>query len=116
MIKVIFKNLKKSELAKDAAVERILSIVDKFPDLKQSRITVTLEMQNSPFQAGPDLFTVKMHISGGRYSDIRMEKSAPNLYAALASLTEHMLEKLNRFGDRARVKVRKRARLIATPA
>jgi ribosome-associated translation inhibitor RaiA len=110
MIAVIFKNLDKSELAREAATERMASVIEKFPDLKASRIRVTLEMENSPIHAGPDLFNVKVHVASGRYRDVRLEKSAPNLYVALADVVEHMLEKLNRFGDRTRVKERAKAR------
>ena len=110
MIKVVFKNLEKSELARETATERMEAVVDKFPDLAKGRMSVTLEMQNSPLQPGPDLFTVKVQITGGRYDGIRLTKSAPNLYAALADVIDHMLEKLNRFGDRSRVKERKKAR------
>jgi ribosome-associated translation inhibitor RaiA len=113
MIKVIFKNLEKSEFALETAEERVGAVVDKFPDLRKSRISVTMEMENSPLQAGRDLFTVKIHISGGRYQGIRIQKSAPNLYAALADLVDHLLEKLNRFGDRSRVRNRNTARRIA---
>ena len=67
-------------------------------------------MENSPLQAGPDLFKVKLHVSRGRYDGITVEKSDSNLYVALAEVVDHMLEVLNRFGDRARVKERKRAR------
>lgn len=113
MIQVIFKNLDKSELARESAVERIETVVQRFPDLSMSKISVTLSMENSPLQAGPDLFTVKIHCRGGRYRGITLEKSAPNLYAALAEVVDYMLERLNRFGDRARVKDRSKARQLA---
>lgn len=110
MIKVVFKNLERSELAREAATERFETVVDKFPDLCESKMRVTLEMENSPEQAGPDLFTVRIHVSGGRYRDVRLEKSATSLYVALADIVDHMLEKLNRVGDRSRVKERAKAR------
>lgn len=112
-IRIIFKNLEKSEIAREAALERIEPLVEKFPDLEAGKIQVTLEMHNSPHQAGPDLFSVRIHVHSGRYKGIHLEKSAPNLYVALADLVDHMLEKLNRFGDRARVKERNAARKIA---
>ena len=87
--------------------------IDKFPDLGESKIAVTLEMENSPAQAGPDLFKIKLHILRSRYHDIIMEKSDPNFYVALAKVSDQMLERLNRFGDRGRVKERKNARQIA---
>lgn len=110
MIQVKFKNLEKSEMAREAVQERIEVLIEKFPDLSGSKIQVTLEMENSPSQAGPDLFKVKLHVSRARYDGITVEKSDSNLYVALAEVVDHMLEVLNRFGDRARVKERKRAR------
>ncbi|MBU6376059.1 MAG: HPF/RaiA family ribosome-associated protein [Bdellovibrionales bacterium] len=113
MIRIHFKNLDKSEMARDAVTERIQPIVEKFPDLYGSRIQIILEMQNSPHQAGPDLFTVRLHVHGGRYDSVHLEKSASNLYLALADLVDYLLEKLNRFGDRMRVKQRTVARRVA---
>lgn len=113
MIYIKFKNLEKSEMAREATRERIEVLVEKFPDLNGSKIQVTLEMENSPTQAGPDLFKVKLYIGGGRYDGISCEKSDSNLYRALAEMMDHMLEALNRFGDKARVKERKKAREIA---
>ena len=110
MIQVKFKNLDKSEMAREAAQERIEALIEKFDDLGESKIQVTLEMENSPAQAGPDFFKVKLYVSRGRYDGITVEKSDSNLYVALAEVVDHMLEVLNRFGDRARVKERKRAR------
>lgn len=110
MIQVKFKNLDKSEMAKEAVEERVHALMQKFSDLKGSKIQVTLEMQNSPVQAGPDLFKVKFHISRGRYDGVTVEKSDANLYIALADVADHMLEALNRAGDRARVKERRKAR------
>lgn len=110
MIQVKFKNLEKSEMAREAAQERIEILVEKFPDLSKCKIQITLEMQNSPLQAGPDLFKVKLHITRGRYDGITVEKSDASLYVALAEVIEHMLEKLNRFGDRKRVQERTKAR------
>lgn len=114
MIQIKFKNLDKSEMAKEAVQERIEVLVDKFPGLYGSKIQVTLEMENSPTQAGPDLFKVKLHVSRGRYDGITCEKADSSLYVALAELVDHMLESLNRFGDRVRVKERRNARRIAT--
>ncbi len=113
MLHVKFKNLDKSEMIDSATRQRLESLVDKFPDLSASKILVTLEMENSPFQAGPDFFKVKLHIARGRYDGIIIEKSDASIYVALAEVVDHMLEKLNRFGDRQRVQQRSKARRIA---
>lgn len=110
MIQIKFKSLDKSEMAREAVHDRIEILIEKFPDLKRSKIQITLEMENSPLKAGPDLFKVKLHVARGRYDGITVEKSDSSLYVAIADLTDHMLEVLNRFGDRARVKERKQAR------
>lgn len=113
MIHIKFKNLEKSEMAREVVEERIKTLIEKFPDLSASKIQITLEMENSPFQAGPDLFRVKLHVASGRYDGVTIEKANTNLYVALAEVVDHILEKLNRFGDRLRVKERTKARKIA---
>lgn len=113
-IQIKFKNLDRSELAKDIVLERVLSLAEKFEDLKLAKIVVTLEMENSPFQAGPDVFKVKFHVQNGRYKGVTVTKAHSNLYAALADVVEHMLEKLNRCGDKRRVKDRAKARKLST--
>tara|TARA_B110001454_G_scaffold158569_1_gene147891 strand:- start:29902 stop:30288 length:387 start_codon:yes stop_codon:yes gene_type:complete len=112
MILVKFKNLEKSEMARNAVHDRIEDLVEKFSDLKESKIHVTLDMQNSPVQVGPDLFKVKLHVYQGRFDGVTVEKSNSNLYVALADVVDHMLEVLNRYGDRQRTKERKKARAL----
>lgn len=114
MIKIIFKNLEESELARDIVFERMQSIIDKFPDLSTHKISITLCMENSPQKPGPDLFEVKLLIHGVKYKNITLEKSATSLYVALAEIVEHALERLNRYGDKQRVKSRTQARKITT--
>mgnify|MGYP000900571970 CR=1 FL=1 len=112
MILVKFKNLDKSELAVEVVTERIETLVAKFPDLATCKIQVTLAMENSPIQAGPDLFKGKVYVASGRYENTTVEKADSNLYVALAEVVEAMLEKLNRYGDRKRVQERTQARKV----
>jgi hypothetical protein len=115
MIRVIFKNLEKSELARDLVLERVASVVERFPVLESHKISVTLSMENSPVQAGPDEFTVKLFIQGSTYRSVTLEKSATSLYVALADVVEHSLELLNRHSDRERVVQRVKARKFRVP-
>ena len=110
MIQIKFKNLEKSEFVHEVVDQRLQGLIEKFDDLLDCRMVVTLEMDNSPAQAGPDLFNVKLHILNGRYGGVIVSKSDSNLYRAIADLVDHMLEKLNRAGDKARVKERTYAR------
>ncbi len=110
MIQVVFKNLKESEFVKEAAIEKMKSMIERFPDLSDHKITSTLSMENSPLKPGPDLFTVKIVISGWRYKDLVLKKSGPNIYAAMAEVFDYALERLNRYGDKNRVKELKKQR------
>ena len=113
MIQIKFKNLDKSDLIQSTVIERMNDLIQKFPDLEKSKIEVTLEMENSPSQAGRDFFAVKVQFIRGRYDRVRVEKSSPNIYVALAEVVDHLLERLNRFGDKTRVKERRSAREFA---
>ncbi len=113
MLQIVFKNMDRSELATEAVSDRLMAVVDKFPDLQNCLISITLDMQNSPIQAGPDLFSVAVHVKSGRYRGVRLTKSASNLYIALAYTADHLLEKFNRFGDRTRVRLRNQARGVS---
>jgi len=114
MISVKFKNMEKSELATNLVKERITDAVTKFPKGRPRAVVVTLGMENSPTKAGPDLFKVRTEIVGGRYHGLILEKEAPDMYKALAEVTDGLLERLNRFSDRLRTKARKQRREFAS--
>ena len=110
MIQVIFHNLEKSELARTAVLERIQDTVDRFPELSEHKLVITLSMDNSPSQPGPDLFGVRLQITGRKFNNIIVEKRSANLYLAISDLCESLLERLNRRTDKIRVKSRTQAR------
>jgi hypothetical protein len=110
MLEIAFKNLDPSQLVRDAVADRILPQTDKFPHLKAARIRITVEMENSPQQAGPDNFSVKLQILSGVYRGIVLSKKRENFYLALADITDLLLETLNHRGDRTRVRKLKAAR------
>lgn len=111
-MRIVFRNLEKSEFAKEAVEERLGDMVEKFPKLKDHRITVTLFMENSPTQPGPDSFGVKLHIHGTTFKTISLCKTSPSLYLALADVREHLQEVLNRFGDKVRISERNKERKL----
>lgn len=114
MMKIVFKRLEPSELAKEIVEERLALVISKFPDLEHHQVTVTLKMDNSPSQPGPDVFGVHVRISGKRYRTLQMGKEGSSLYLALAEVCDCLLEALNRYGDRKRVKLRSAARSSAS--
>jgi ribosome-associated translation inhibitor RaiA len=84
MLKVVFKNLDSSELIRDFVRERVQSVIRKYPHLINHQIVLTLEMENSPTQAGPDLFSISVMIKGKFLKNFKLKKSADNLYHAIA--------------------------------
>ena len=103
MDRIIFKNVERSDLIAEVATERMASVLERFPDLDPFDFRLTISMDNSPQQAGPDVFSARFHATAGRYKGVILEASENNLYAALAVLTDGLQERLNRSGDRARV-------------
>ena len=107
MIYVHFKNLEKSEFAKEAVFERTGPLLEKFPGLKKDKLNFYLSMENSPVNTRADLFTARIQIKTGQYKGIILEKSSANLYSALADLMESAHERLKRHDERKRVNQRK---------
>lgn len=114
MIQVKFKNLEKSDLVRKIAVDRISEAVERFPKGKPRSVVVTLEMENSPQKAGPDLFSGRTEVLGGRYHGLILEKSSDDLYVALADVSDRLLERFNRYSDRLRIKALKQKRQFAS--
>ncbi len=119
MTQIVFRNLEPSDLTRAFVEERLSQLTDKFPDLRRSHMRVNISMDNSPLHAGPDLFTMKLLVSKGRYRGLHLEKSALHFYLALAEMVDALLERLNRWGDRERVRSRHQERrflrLTSTP-
>lgn len=110
MIKTTFKNLEKSDLAREVVEERIGDLVEKFPELSSHSILITLSMDNSSAKSGPDEFGVKLHIKGKKFDDLIMEKKSGTLYRAVADVVDAMLERLNRRTDKMRITERSKSR------
>ena len=103
MLNIVFKGLESSDFVANAMEEIFSETVAKFPKMVGRNFNFTLSMKNSPNQAGPDVFGVKIRISGGGLSDIVIEKKADHLYAAAREVCGALLERLNRAGDKRRV-------------
>lgn len=110
MIQVIFRSLKNSEFVKKEVLERFDHFVDRFPDLKNHLIKVTLAMENSPRHPGPDLFKVKVNINGSRYQEVILEKSSQNIYAAISEVSHRLLERFKRNVSKERMRTIKQKR------
>ncbi len=102
MIQVVFKNLARSDIVKNVVEDRVRHLEEKFPELHSEKLLVTLSMENSPYQRGPDHYTVRLITRAKKFKDTVLERSAPNLYIALADVIDRALEVLHRKAEKRR--------------
>ena len=112
MLSIVYKDLESSEHVTNVIKKVFSDTVAKFPKLDGRKFNFTLSMENAPDQLGPDVFGVKIRISGGGLSDIVVEKKSDKLYAAARGVCDVLLERLNRSGDKRRVVKRQQARSL----
>jgi len=110
MVRVVFKNLEKSEFIRGIVTEKISHALEKFPELENATATVTVGMENSPVQAGPDLFQVKIILLSRGLKPIVLEKQAPSPYQASAILSDRLFEVLHRAVEKRRERSRSERR------
>lgn len=102
MVKVMFKNLAKSEFIENIITERIGHILSKFPGAEKATATAIVSMENSQWQAGPDLFQVKLILFLKGMKPFVLQKQNSNVYQAVAILADRLFESLHRFFERRR--------------
>ncbi len=96
MTKVIFRNLKKSDLIRTAVESQITSIQERYAEELKGDPTVIVSMENSPRQAGVDSFSVKILGLGRRLGFVTFHKSSTDFYEALKTTIQgftHVLDK-----------------------
>ena len=102
MVKVIFKNLEKSDMVSEIVQEKVSHVLAKFPELEGATATVSVEMENSPIHAGKDDFRVKLVVTNRRFKPLVLQKEGPNLYQAAAILSDRLFEVLHRSLEKKR--------------
>jgi ribosome-associated translation inhibitor RaiA len=100
MFKIVFKNMKSSTLISANLHNRLGPVLEKYPYLKRHRVTVTIEMENSPLHAGPDFYSISVMLTGKTFKDLRMKKSSDNIYLVVSDLTEGLTGYLSRTHER----------------
>jgi hypothetical protein len=99
-MKIVFKNLERSDFAFDAVKKRLNVIISKFPGLSKNDLMLTLSKDTSPSQSGAGVFRVKLQVLSGKYKGVVLEKGSSNLYRALAKTVERTHERIKRFNDK----------------
>lgn len=102
MVKVIFKNLKKSEFVLDSVKEKIGRVLEKFPEMENASATISIEMENSPQHAGKDDFRVKLIMLSRGHKPIVIQKDSANVYQAASLLADRLFDLLHRSVEKKR--------------
>lgn len=110
MVKVIFKNLEKSEMVSEIVQQKITHVLAKFPELTEAQATVSVEMENSPTHVGKDDFRIKLVVTNRRFKPLVIQKEGANLYQAAAVLADRLFEVLHRSLEKRRDQRRHGAR------
>ena len=96
MTKVIFRNLKRSDLIRSAVESQFAQIQERYAEELKGDPTVIVSMENSPRQAGVDSFSVKILGLGRRLGFVTFHKSSTDFYEALKTTIQgftHILDK-----------------------
>lgn len=109
MVRVMFKNLKKSDFIEEFLSEKVQHILSKFPEAtKGGSATAVVAMENSQLHRGADLFQVKLILLLKGMKPIILQKENGNIYQAVAVLCDRLLESLHRHFERRRDQYRHR--------
>lgn len=103
-LKIRFVRLEKSQLVKEAIEDRLLPTIQKFDFINEEDIFFEVEMENSPHQAGRDLFRVKIVFRSGEMQGFVLEKTDDNFYRALSSLSTSLPVNINRYRQKQMTK------------
>ena len=109
-MKIRFIRLTKSELITEAIEDRILPAISKFSDIRHKDIVTEIAMENSPHQAGRNLFRVKIKIVRGKMRGFTLEKSDISFYRALANITTSLPSTIKKFRSKKQGKALKQLR------
>ena len=115
-MKIRFVRLEKSELIKEAIEDRVIPVLKKFKIYHGNNVHFQIEMENSPHQAGRDLFRVKVSVNSGEMRGFILEKSDINFYRALSSLSASLPANIKRFREKKMQKALNEKRRIKNAA
>jgi hypothetical protein len=109
-IQVVFQNLKKSEFVKSLVLDRVQSVLEKFPQNRRGKAVVYVSMENSPRQSGPDVFGVKVFLKNSVARSFILSKKAASLFQATAEVADGLLENMHRQHDKMQRRERDKQR------
>ncbi len=111
-MKIIFKNLQKSEYIAGYIQEKIAILLEQFPKMKSHHVRFLFSKNQSKNRKAQAAFATEVIITGKYYKNIFLKKQSINLYMSLSEVLNLISHKLNNVGDKQRIKKIKSARKI----
>ena len=106
MVKVIFKNLERSDLIREIASEKVEKALEKYAVVDPLASTVVLSREHSREHTGVDEFSVKLMVGARGHKPVIVEKRSTTITQALASVLDRAMDLLHQSFARERLGVR----------
>jgi ribosome-associated translation inhibitor RaiA len=106
MVKIVFKNLEKSDIIRKVAIARVQKALERFSDIDSLASTVVLSREHSREHAGLDEYSVKLILGAQGHRPVIVEKRAANFYQALAMVLDRAMDILHQSFAKERLAVR----------
>jgi ribosome-associated translation inhibitor RaiA len=106
MVKVIFKNLERSDLIREIASEKVEKALQKYAVVDPLASTVVLSREHSREHTGVDEFSVKLMVGARGHKPVIVEKRSTSITQALASVLDRAMDLLHQSFARERLGVR----------
>jgi ribosome-associated translation inhibitor RaiA len=100
MLNIVYKNFEPTNYTKEIILERIKPIINKFSLDHKHRVRITLEVVNSPSQAGADVYSITTFIHGITYKNFKMKRSSSDFFRAIADLVDGLQFQLGKENNR----------------
>jgi ribosome-associated translation inhibitor RaiA len=106
MVKVIFKNLEKSDLIRKIAAEKVEKALQKYAVVDPLASTVILSREHSREHSGLDEYSVKLMVGARGHKPVIVEKRSTSMMVALATVLDRAMDLLHQSLAKERLGVR----------
>lgn len=113
-MKIIFKNLQKSEYISEYIKEKITTLFEQFPKMRSHHVRFLFSKNQTKNRKSTEAFATEVIITGKYYKNIFLKKQSMSLHTSLSDVLGLISHKLNNVGDKQRVRKIKSARKIVS--
>lgn len=112
MVRVVFKNLVRSEMFASIAEQKVQEALQRYPIDVRRKIVLTLSTGVGTLKTGSGQFHAKLEVYRRQGPPLFVQKSSSSAYGALAGVIDIIPHLVNSLGDKVRVKERQLSRRL----